>query len=115
MAPDTRFTEQILRSVDLLRSRRVMFEDGLSAKEVVDCERRFGFRFPEVRSAASHAGIGVICYACFRITSWGSPPGSRARSDASIAQPTRDWLASVLRRCLRFHPGVGPSPQPSKS
>jgi hypothetical protein len=46
MAADTRFREQALRSVDLLRSRRVIFEDGLSAKEVAACEARFGFRFP---------------------------------------------------------------------
>lgn len=40
------FDEQIRKSLDLLKSRHVIFEEGLSNQEVERTEGAFGFRFP---------------------------------------------------------------------
>ncbi len=39
-------TQQIEKLVELLRSKGVMFELGLSEKETGDIEQKFNFRFP---------------------------------------------------------------------
>jgi hypothetical protein len=40
------FSDEIQKSVSLLRSRGIIIEQGLSNKELIDCEERYGFRFP---------------------------------------------------------------------
>jgi hypothetical protein len=43
---DPHFANAISKTIELLKSRHVVFEDGLSDGEVASCEEQFGFRFP---------------------------------------------------------------------
>lgn len=46
MAAGGEFNEAIGRSLELLKSQHVVFEEGLSHSEIDHCEQRFQFRFP---------------------------------------------------------------------
>jgi len=46
MDAPSEFEEAIRSSIELLKSRHVVFEDGLSDLEIYQCEQRFEIRFP---------------------------------------------------------------------
>ena len=76
------FDEAIRSSLELLKSRNVVFEDGLSDSEIEHCERRFDIRFPPDLSAFLQAMLPVGIQSEWggdAFPNWRSPDEARLR------------------------------------
>jgi hypothetical protein len=86
MRTDARFAEPVRKTIELLKSAHVVFEEGLSDNEIARREQQFGLRFPPDLKALLQTAlpVGVESASTFSFPNWRS-------GDDQTLQTRLDW------------------------